>query len=145
MTLVEVLAAITILSIVLIGVFSIFPQMTDTNVQMEDKLETMNVARKKLEQIKSSPNLLCNYGNNHDGFGNPEVITYYDTEGEFRYEIDYFAKNALDFSEKHYVDCDGENPGNTKESMEPVILNEIHIKVYKKNKLISETFGYIKH
>src|SRR5690606_24496980 len=54
MTLVEILAALVILGIVFIGFMTVFPQMTKFNEKTYTKLDTMNLARVKLEEVKSS-------------------------------------------------------------------------------------------
>ena len=55
LTLVEVLAALVILGIVFISFMTLFPQMTNFNTKTEAKLETMNLARKELDSVKSGP------------------------------------------------------------------------------------------
>ena len=51
LTLVEVLAAVVILSIVFVGIMTIFPQMTLFNNKTEAKLDTMNLARQEMASI----------------------------------------------------------------------------------------------
>lgn len=58
-TLVEILAADTMLGIVIITSMTVFSQMTKFNMKTESKLETMNEARVLLEQIKENPETLC--------------------------------------------------------------------------------------
>ncbi|AXI09688.1 prepilin-type N-terminal cleavage/methylation domain-containing protein [Oceanobacillus sp. 143] len=128
MTLVELLAAITILGIVFIGFVSIFPQMTKSNVQTEEKLETMNLARVELVLLKESPNLLSNPPYNKTSCENPQFI-YEKVQDGYDYEIIYDPVEDL----------------NKNEHNDSVKLNQIHIKVMKNEKMISETFGYLKN
>lgn len=51
LTLVEILAAVVILSILFIGIMSIFPQMTLFNAKTETKLDTMNLARQEMAEL----------------------------------------------------------------------------------------------
>lgn len=53
LTLIEVLASLVILGIVFIGFMNIFPQMTVFNEKTETKLDTMNLARQEIVEIKS--------------------------------------------------------------------------------------------
>lgn len=52
LTLVEILAALVILGIVFVGFMTIFPQMTSFNEKTGDKLEAMNLAKMKLEDLQ---------------------------------------------------------------------------------------------
>lgn len=54
LTLVEVLAAIVILSILFVGIMTIFPQMTLFNAKTEAKLDTMNLARQEMAKINDA-------------------------------------------------------------------------------------------
>ena len=57
-TLVEILAALTILGIVFISFMTIFPQMSNMNERTETKLITMNLAKKELRELKNNPGKL---------------------------------------------------------------------------------------
>lgn len=53
LTLVEVLAALVILGIFFVGFMTVLPQMTNFNAKTEDKLKTMNLAKKELVEWKN--------------------------------------------------------------------------------------------
>jgi prepilin-type N-terminal cleavage/methylation domain-containing protein len=53
LTLIEVLATLVILGIVFVGIMNIFPQMTLFNAKTYTKLDTMNLARQEMADIKS--------------------------------------------------------------------------------------------
>ncbi|RDW16337.1 hypothetical protein CWR48_16975 [Oceanobacillus arenosus] len=127
MTLIELLAAITILGVVFIGFVSIFPQMTKFNVQTEEKLGTMNLARLELVELKEGLKTL-NPANKEDSSSSDEIITYKYNQSGYQYEVEYYKTPDL--------------PKN--EHAGSVELNKIHIKVKKDEKMISETFGYLK-
>ncbi len=134
MSLVELLAAITILGIVIVTSMSLFPQMTKFNMKTENKLETMNEARIKLEQVKENPQMLCS----SDNVKNNGIITFSQEDGDYKYEIDYYLKDNL--SDKEVDIC------KTSKQTTPVIrLNQVHIKVFDDDKLTSEIFGYVKY
>lgn len=134
MSLVELLAAITILGIVIVTSMSLFPQITKFNMKTENKLETMNEARIKLEQVKENPQMLCS---SHK-VENNGIITFSQEYGDYKYEIEYYLKDIL--SNKKVDIC------KTPKQTTPVIrLNQVHIKVFDDDKLTSEIFGYVKY
>lgn len=55
LTLVEVLAALTIIGIIVVGLLFIFPQMTKFNDKTNSKLEAMNLAKMELYELQSHP------------------------------------------------------------------------------------------
>ncbi|MEK5069476.1 type IV pilus modification PilV family protein [Sporosarcina sp. FSL K6-1508] len=135
LTLVEVLAALVILSIVFVGFMLIFPQMTTFNKKTGTKLETMNVARQEIvdiqiptykkplneDDIKSniSPdeNTVITLVNLHN---NKLRVSY--TKNNHDYEADFDKSEDLS--------------GNTA-------LYKVHLKVMIDGKVNSETYGYI--
>ena len=129
MSLVEVLAALAILGIIMIGLMSVFPQMTLFNAKTKDKLETMNLAKQELVKLRGSNDLLFDKTI-------PETTTVYeryiyDDKG-YRFEVDYYIQPDLLGSS----DIAGAKT-----------LNKVHIKVKKQgaskqDRVISETFGY---
>ena len=125
LTLVEILAALVILGIVFVGFMTVFPQMTIFNEKTYSKLETMNLAKKELESIKTiglpaeckEKTGICTVdGSNPSGY----VVV-----------IEYKMKPDL-------------VPQSTAEGQ--VTLYQVHIKFMKTNqdeKIVSETFGYV--
>lgn len=130
MTLVELLAAITILGIVLLSIMYVFPQMTSSNLQTEIKLETMNLARAELVNLKEGIVELNLLDSNPDKstFAEFHRYTYSYSGTDYVYEVDYYTEAKLQ--------KDVELPLTGE-------LNQVHIKVYNEDKLISETFGYL--
>jgi len=134
MTLVEVLAALVILGIVFVGIMTIFPQMSLFNAKTEDKLKTMNLAKRELASLEDISDLSDKLKESVDDIKLKEPgnnIKSYEYESEedpnivYRYIIDFYVA----------ADLDGKGQG--------VSLHKIHIKVLKDDKKISETFGYI--
>lgn len=131
-TLVEILASLTILGIVFISFMTIFPQMVNVNDRTETKLQTMNIARKELVDLKRNSTVLNASTKTKDSLG-PDDYEIYSIE-----RSDYVLE----------VEC--HNVGNQTcsgvEKIEPVrvkSLYRINIKILKEKKVISETFGYI--
>lgn len=132
LTLVEILAALVILGIVFIGYMTIFPQMTNFNEKTYAKLETMNLARKKLDDINGTmlPTECA-------GESDKCIITDYEEDEEdkilYKVELEYKMQPDLD-------SIDGAN--------DQVALHQVHIRYYKlgqEDKPISETFGYVQN
>ncbi|WP_411567610.1 type II secretion system protein J [Sporosarcina sp. GW1-11] len=134
-TLVEVLAALTILGIVFVSFMTIFPQMTNINSKTEAKLETMNLAKRELAFWKDDPLPLeeKEYLKNikKDTTSKTGYIIYeyeHNEEQSFNYRVTY--KIASDLPVTNASD---------------VQLHRIHIEVYKDQRLVSETFGYMEN
>ncbi|AXH99323.1 prepilin-type N-terminal cleavage/methylation domain-containing protein [Sporosarcina sp. PTS2304] len=134
MSLVEVLAALFILGIVFISFMTIFPQMISVNERTETKLQTMNIAKTELVELKddTSDNLKAeNKSKSSTGPGDFETYTYSKPSGVI-VEIDcYNVGNET---------CSGvgSDPAVRQEE-----LYKIHIKIKKNENIISETFGYL--
>lgn len=126
MSLVEILAALVILGIVFIGFMTIFPQMTNFNEKTGTKLETMNLARNKLDQIRYS-----SIPSECDGEIDKKCLI---TEEENGYQV------TLEYT----VEPDLKPEGNANGQ---VTLYQVHIKYFRTgqgDKVISETFGYVR-
>ncbi|BAQ11594.1 Tfp pilus assembly protein, major pilin pila [Bacillus sp. OxB-1] len=138
LTLVEVLAAIVILGIFFVGFMTVLPQMTNFNTKTEDKLKTMNLAKKELAELKVSRDRLLeddvNVSDVKDEEDNLKIKRFIYEESPYQYEVDYYIKPDLDGDDQSVY-------GNNIDGM--VSLNKLHIKVKKKGKVISETYGYI--
>ncbi|WP_432358368.1 PulJ/GspJ family protein [Sporosarcina sp. UB5] len=131
MTLVEILAALVILGIVFIGFITIFPQMTNFNERTESKLETMNLARRELAELKDVTternNEFQDYINSTKGKNANKISTYTYEKNGYQIRVDYYEDEDLKKN----------SHPNSKQ------LHKIHIQVIKEGKVISETFGYI--
>lgn len=139
-TLVEVLAALTLLGIVFIGFMTIFPQMTKFNEKTEDKLVTMNLAKQELNNIDSKSDLIADYVLS-ESESTVEYERYYkkSSNNEFTIRIDFINEPALSKSDYE----DQEHLINVQKIDEVTILHQIHIEVLKDENLISETFTYL--
>lgn len=136
-TMVEILAALTILGIVFISYMTIFPQMSNMNAKTETKLASMNIARQELANLKKhSPEWPSNYKFDSDHTSN-SIVKYKSENGIYDIE----------------VSCSPREDGNQKEkcskSKNESILREenlfkIHIEVKEGGKVVSQTFGYVK-
>lgn len=126
LTLVEVLAALVILSIVFIGFMMIFPQMTLFNKKTETKLETMNFARQEMAYIQSIPFVSDNPLNVDEikvkyrlGIENGTLIEVNFDENGYKYEVDFDTSPTLS--------SDG-HPEN-------IALYKVHLKVLDGGKM----------
>ena len=124
-TLVEILASLTILGIIFISFMMIFPQMSNMNERTAAKLETMNVAKRVLVEIKGPP-ISLDFSKKDDGENNIDFELY-------RWEEDGYSVEVKCFK------TDSQNCSNAKKAD----LHKININVQKGGKLNSETFGYI--
>ena len=132
MTLVEILAAIVLLSIVFVGFMSVFPQMTSFNKITETKLETMNLAKKELDIVKREdfPLEVLNAPKN------PDVNAKWSKEKsnkDYFVKVDYYINPHLEPIDKDFEDGQ-------------ITLYRVDIKVFKSktdDKVISETYSYI--
>lgn len=126
-TLVEILASLTILGIVFIGFMTVFPQMTKFNEKTEDKLISMNLAKKELAEWQ-----LRTYSWNEFEQYSEEKI-----DGETVKRIPGFEDNAeIILYKKEDLE--------KNQHEESVSLHKVHINLKENGKIISETFGYIK-
>jgi len=135
MTLVEILAALVILGIVFIGFMTIFPQMTSFNEKTETKLVTMNLARAELSELKEKI----------------YTLKEFDNQSGYQLEGGYWIKTK---TEKPDIDIIYKTIYKIKKDPEPspvektddnqVWLHRVQIVIFKNDKQISETFGYIK-
>ncbi len=123
LTLVEVLAALVILGIVFIGFMTVFPQMTLFNAKTGEKLETMNLAKRELIDLKNTPSMLESYAINKGD----KYERHHKVNGDYEIEIDCYKADNKYCSDSHQLK----------------VLHKIHIKVMKQKKMISETFGYV--
>ncbi|NMD70531.1 prepilin-type N-terminal cleavage/methylation domain-containing protein [Bacillus sp. DNRA2] len=148
-TLIEVIASITILSIVLITFFNFFPQMGFMNKQNEDKLQGINTAKlvmvkwKESDKVKAiirnytssnvDPNSLnddtlnYDYGEkiNKDEDSDVDALLYTASIGDLTAKIEIL------------VDSDFDSAFKTE-------AHQIHVTVLNnKDKLLSESYGYV--
>ncbi|ARJ37831.1 hypothetical protein SporoP8_02365 [Sporosarcina ureae] len=132
-TMVEILAALTILGIIFISFMTIFPQMSNLNSKTEAKLETISLAKKELLVWKENPLPL----NRNDDLENikEDFVT---KPGHIVYE--YSHKEEPIFT--YRVTCKKKSDLPTTQKGE-VELYRIHIAVFKGEREISETFGYM--
>lgn len=127
-TLVEVLAALTILGILFISYMTIFPQMTKMNERTGAKLETMNMAKETLVSVKENPAQLDESKRVEPAEIRDGETYYLHAEDEEVYKI------ILNCYNDGSVKCSDKNPDT---------LHKIHIKIDKNGRQDSETFGYI--
>ncbi|PID15672.1 hypothetical protein CSV63_07805 [Sporosarcina sp. P34] len=132
-TLVEILAALTILGIVFVSFMTIFSQMNLFNTRTESKLETIHLAKKELNFWKENPMPLENNEKisvlKKDGVSSPGFIFYTYTrrdEPKYEYRVKYRVQSDL----KPFTETS-------------IILHRVQISIYQNGKEISETFGYV--
>lgn len=138
MTLIEILAAITILSIIFISFMLLFPQMTSFNSRTETKLITMNLAKQELAQIQSlhfnwppTSDQLMEININYTETTNPPPPT-----GIKRLK---YQKKEYQYLLDMYINPDLENEGR----VDSIALHKVHLQIFSKGNVISETYGYI--
>lgn len=145
LTLIEVLATLVILGIVFVGIMNIFPQMTLFNAKTYTKLDTMNLARQEMSDIKSIKILptgkvaleRITEKLNGIAYTNP-VGPNFEDEEEF-YE---FTKSIVEYGYKYELRFFS-NPDFTGEADTPS-LHKIHLIIKTaEGVLSSETYGYI--
>lgn len=133
-TLVEVLAALTILGIVFVGFMTVFPQMTLFNEKTENKLETMNLARQELDKIQRNENWNDNYISVNPQPSPDDYKRWHKDDNDIIIEVDYYT--VADLKKEKFV--------NHEKNYEISSLYKVHIKVLKDEKINSETFGYVR-
>jgi prepilin-type N-terminal cleavage/methylation domain-containing protein len=141
-TLIEVLAAIVILSIILGSIMNFFPQMGLINKINGDKAQAVNTAKKVLIELQGSSEVK-NYLDNPSTIEPPSILgakqsdmvisgeSYYSflkTEGNFK--INILIKQNPDLS--------ASSGTNTTRSF-PIKVQPLNTK----NEVITETYGYI--
>lgn len=139
----EILATLALIGIVFVGVMSIFPQMSLFNEKTYTKLDTMNLARQEISEMKAlaftgtpveirqkfvSDPLMAYSSNpllNETGPGG-EIIHYFKkTKGTYEYELRFY-----------------ETPKFTGEAALGK-LYQVHLTVKTGQTFNSETFAYI--
>lgn len=128
-TLVEVLAALTILGILFISYMTIFPQMTKMNERTGNKLETMNMAKETLVEVKTGTKDFFTW----DKVDPPIVAgaeTYQTEENGFQITVNCYEDETYKKACSETVTAQQER------------LHKIHVKVEKNGRQESETFGY---
>lgn len=156
LSLVEVLAAVVILSIVFVGIMTIFPQMTLFNNKTETKLDTMNLARQEISLILGESAWVGKRNSSdsdiYEDFktvlaadmpatGFSKVAQYpkfirYEKVDDYRYEADIYLE-CQDFLEEDVNGMTCSNPNLTQ-------LYKVHLKVYDGVRISSQTYSYIK-
>jgi len=120
MTLIEVLAAMTILAIILLSLMNIFPQMGMMNKHNDDKTQAVNLAKQYLNVWKSKKQIPSNYIEKKEGF-----YFYEETDPEHRDFVVIIKIKAT--------------PDSTT-----VNSHQIHIQIQNKSgTVLSETYGYL--
>lgn len=143
LTLVEILATLALVGIVLVGVMAIFPQMSLFNEKTYTKLDTMNLARQEISEIKAlsfvgtpidirqklETEPLMAYSSNpalNEITPSGEKIHYFQkAKGNYQYELRFY-----------------EEPKFTGEAALGK-LYQVHLTVKSGQTFNSETFGYI--
>ncbi|SDI39189.1 prepilin-type N-terminal cleavage/methylation domain-containing protein [Planococcus glaciei] len=143
LTLVEILATLVLLGIVFVGIMSVFSQMTLFNDKTYTKLDTMNLARQEMSEIK---------GMTFTG-AQIEILSKLETDPISLY-VRKAAKNEVDAGGKviHYLE---KNEGDYRYELrfyeDPKFtgqtgiekLYQVHLIVKSGDTFNSETFGYI--
>ncbi len=127
MTLIELLSALVILSIVLIGFFSVFVQSANMQTSNEDHLVATNLARKALEDVRqiNKPNFDIGHYTHFNKENSPSISSV-NEKGQFISHPSFYLQ--LQF--KH-------------EPQTSLWLTKIIIQ-NKKGKPLAETYDYIK-
>lgn len=130
-TLVEILAALTILGIVFISFMTIFPQMSNLNERTETKLQTMNIAKSELVELKKLPVILNEYEKKKGSAGVDDFEVYIMDKSDYILEVQCHNVGKQT--------CSGIGEKNDRKNA----LYRINIKIIVDGKTNSETFGYI--
>ena len=132
-TLLEVLAAITILSIVLITFFSFFSQGILFSSKNEDKIVAVNLARDVLGVIKTNEQMIDSSNTSE------EIITTFLTELKL--------ESTPPYCFTQYNDCYYPRVSILPPTPEEERLNLVRVKVeiyLEEERLLTETYGYLK-
>lgn len=149
LTLVEILATLVLIGIVFVGVMSIFPQMSLFNEKTYTKLDSMNLARQEMSELKEltfskDKNLILNQITTASLASNPMIKYQIDSSNS---EVDENNKpihllkkkeDGYDYELRFY-----ENPKLTGD-IHVENLYQVHLIVKTEEVFNSETFGYIK-
>ena len=128
-TLLEVLLSMAILSIVLLTIVNVFPQMGRMNVYNGEKMKAVNVARSELAEWKKSGSLETP----------PENYTRYAGSAPDKYH--YYEVNKHGFTIN--VSISKVSDLHTDESVTQTKAHQLLIQVLDDQKIVSETFGYV--
>jgi prepilin-type N-terminal cleavage/methylation domain-containing protein len=131
LTLVEILAAITILSIIVVSILSFFPQVGMMNQQNDVKTKGINVAKKILAQWT-----IDEKGEIADFLQVPNS-----TDAPYSYQI-YNQGNASYYFFKKEVEG-FEVKVELVKNAQAIELRQVSIKIGKNGKVITETYGYV--
>ena len=172
LSLVEVLAAVVILSILFVGIMSIFPQMTLFNAKTETKLDTMNLARQEMAELIIPGNkkldgtvrfdVQFNWNNtlasgSHDplSLDTPSLIAamlareYQHISSDAAY-LRFEKNGTFRYEADVYLSCEPFKKIDLSDSGEiPCKIEDenklfrVHLKVFDNQFLSSETFSYI--
>lgn len=174
LTLVEILAAVVILSILSIGIMSIFPQMTLFNAKTETKLDTMNLARQEMAELvmPGNKNLdgtdrfdvqfiwsnILETGSNDPltldaaGLKNAMLARQYNYISADAAFLRFEKNSTFRYEADIYISCEPFKKINLADSGEIPCeegdankLFKVHLKVFKGQLLSSETYSYIKY
>lgn len=143
LTLIELLAAITIIGIILIGFVTFFAQSINFSVKVEDNLSSVNIAEKFLYEVKSNNQVISalQSGNEYACDTNPFTVS----------GTDLALTIDSDYNDYFYeVNNNGYYPDvticrNTEEKN--LDLYRVHVAVFvyenQNKQLASEVHGYI--
>ncbi|MGK7377956.1 type IV pilus modification PilV family protein [Planococcus sp. 1R117A] len=134
LTLVEILATLVLLGIVFVGFMTVFSQMTLFNDKTYTKLDTMNLARQEISEIKgvTYPKLITD-------ITSTIAATTYDDFSVAADPYFLFTKNEDGYTYEMRLYKTPKLVGDVNVAS----LYQVHLMVKKDNKLNSETYGYI--
>lgn len=133
-TLIEVLAAIVILSIVLVSIMNFFPQMGLLNKINGNKAQAINTAKQELIKWQNDVNVQ-NFLKGDSSASLPAPVDHVqDNYYYFKYKIEGFD---VSIRIKNITDFPPDEPNNPKD------VRFIQVQLLKNNSIVSETYGYI--
>ncbi|MCP2035128.1 prepilin-type N-terminal cleavage/methylation domain-containing protein [Planomicrobium sp. HSC-17F08] len=140
LTLVEILATLVLLGIVFVGIMSVFSQMTLFNDKTYTKLETMNLARQEMAEMKAidftKSLVLSELTSSPANYIKQSAALQKDSINNTFY---LFTKNKDDYTyELRFYNV----PKLSGESRAGE-LHQVHLIVRTGTKINSETYGYI--
>lgn len=140
LTLVEILATLALLSIVFVGIMSVFSQMTLFNDKTYEKLDTMNLARQEMSELKSLVLVRGSSGSHAkivgSGYSRDNAFTGKD---ESNRPIHLYRKSNSGYSYELYLHETSALKGDAFIGD----LHQIHLKVLQDQAVKSESYGYI--
>lgn len=142
LSLVEVLAALVLLGIVMVGIMTVFPQMTLFNDRTDAKLDTMNLARMEMQHLQSTPFELAENTTLQNIYSDSiyQNVSISETATN---KIITFSSNGYDFTISINLTRENVSTNEIDANLDSISLHLVTMSIEKNGQKRSETYGYI--